>query len=349
MCFSHSCSLLLQVILLLRGAEVTTSCFHCFTTQADRANICKYAFLLGKMEAEDCLQRLQRGFKPLTNILIAFSEIESITNYLMTFEKEVKKNDTLYLPPAWADQFEKKIADLVKGVQDQVAIHPVTPCKPPCGFQKAARTLNCSTCLDEDCWLPVSCALENMDATEAETIFMPCRITFILPENVQVIWKYAKALRVTDMSDFVEIYRGNNLFLSFKPVRVSHIGTYACEIIDEDYDLILRRFYYLNVTQAKNSDRVAQFLSILGAKKPSQIAKEKRIKPSPSTTAAPKYTFLYSNISYAIYAAAIFMVITILVGCLGRYALSVDWETKSPRKHLPIQSQLGHMDTKPAS
>lgn len=53
-------------------------------------------------------------------------------------------------------------------------------------------------------------------------------------------------IKVNDLSYFKDLKTGNDPVMLIESTRVSHIGTYACEIVDEEEDIILRNFYYLN-------------------------------------------------------------------------------------------------------
>ncbi|XP_075706400.1 sperm acrosome membrane-associated protein 6-like [Rhinoderma darwinii] len=346
----------LQIVILLCGAEVVTSCLNCFTTPADRASICHYPVSLKKMEAIDCLQRLHRGFEPLTDTVIAFSQIQRIRLYLKGFEKEVQKISELYFPPSWVEQFEIKIAEFVKGVKDRAASHTAAECKPPCGLQKEARVFKCSRCAEEDCKLPVTCphkflssiykshvklllyscvrplfpfsvfSVEEMHVIELEKTIIHCRASFPLPDYATVVWKYAKNMKATDLGYFKDIYSGEDLFVMIEPTRASHTGTYACEVTDEDDDIILRQFYYLDVTQTDTreaSEVERYFRHALESTKIPEEKEEEMIKHVPSTLEKIQ-TFFQSYILYAIYAGVCCLIVTLLVGALWRYALSVD-------------------------
>ncbi|XP_075695106.1 sperm acrosome membrane-associated protein 6-like [Rhinoderma darwinii] len=316
----------LQIVILLCGAEVVTSCLNCFTTPADRASICQYPVSLKKMEAIDCLQRLHRGFEPLTDTVIAFSQIQRIRLYLKGFEKEVKQISELYFPPSWVEQFEIKIAEFVKGVKDRAASHTAAECKPPCGLQKEARVFKCSRCAEEDCQLPVTCPIEEIHVIELEKTIINCGSSFPLPDYATVVWKYAKNMKATDLGYFKDIYSGEDLFVMIEPTRASHKGTYACEVTDEDDDIILRQFYYLDVTPTDTreaSEVERYFRHALESTKIPEEKEEEMVKHVPSTLEKIQ-TFFQSYILYAIYAGVCCLIVTLLVGALWRYALSVD-------------------------
>ncbi|XP_075142269.1 sperm acrosome membrane-associated protein 6-like [Leptodactylus fuscus] len=334
--FFHSYKLLLQLIVILCGAEVVRSCLRCFTTPADRASICQHAVSLGKMGPEECLQRLNLGFDPLNDISLAFSQMDYVRKYLKTFEKEVKKFDKSASAPAWVEQFDQKMAQYVKAVKSRAASYPPAQCSPPCGLQKAARAFTCSRCAEEDCQLPVACPIESIKVNELDTTNIYCGASFILPDKLKVVWKYAKNMKVTDSSYFKDIHTGEDLFVMIKPTRVSHKGTYACEIFDEDDDIIIRKFYYLDVARSTFGDQMQmEFQRALVEKLPTQEDEEERLQHGPSTTETI-LSYLKSPISYAIYAGVCFLVIILVVGYLARYSLNVEWRNR--KKYSPLTS-----------
>ncbi|XP_072010936.1 sperm acrosome membrane-associated protein 6-like isoform X1 [Engystomops pustulosus] len=323
----NSCYLLLQLFLLLGGVEVARSCFHCFTTPAQRDQICHRPVSLHKMDPERCLQKLHAGFLPLNSISIAFSEIPYIKGYLKIFEKDVKSIDKSLSPPDWVHQFEITMAKYVQGVRDRVERHPPEQCRPPCGLQKAARTFTCNKCAEEDCNVPVACPLETLSVSELDQITIPCGASFPLPEDPKVSWKFAKNIRVADLSYFKHIKHGDQLFLLIKPVRMSHRGTYVCEVTDDDDDIILRKFHYLDVIQSDVRERAIMdiyFQRALVEKSPTQLKEEETTKQGPSTMDTILAT-LQNPIAYAVYAGIFLLAIILLARFLWYYALSVDW------------------------
>ncbi|XP_073511419.1 sperm acrosome membrane-associated protein 6 [Phyllobates terribilis] len=424
---------LLRILVLLCGAQVTTSCLSCFTTPEERARICEYPVSLNKISADDCLQSIHHAFSRLDDILIAFSEIRNIRSYIQTFEAEVRAISEDDIPSAWVNRFVNttkhfvlKLKELIttiictqtlftntlavslwvkgslqsyesyeltplpcfpsfslkhifeserskeaqlfkfrillkqhfkaasKGARTrQIKYHfrherkasnvslyipipytasfsmkhhveskPPSKCKPPCGLQKAARTFICSRCAQEDCTFPVACPLEVLRVEELGKSIIPCGGLFELPEFLKVIWKYARNLKTTDLGYFVDIFSGEDLFILIEPSRVIHIGTYVCEVTDEDDDIILRRFTYLDVIKnANNPDNNLEedFQRALESKTPEEVEEEKK-KETGSSKGNPD-----SPIRYVIYAAICCLFITLVFGYLWHYSLNVDW------------------------
>ncbi|XP_072001752.1 sperm acrosome membrane-associated protein 6-like [Engystomops pustulosus] len=327
--FFDSYYLLLQILVILCGAGLSSSCHSCFTTPAEKSSICQYAVSQGKMETEHCFQKLHMGFNPLTNISIAYSQVKYIKKYLKSFNEVVRKIDQSLISPSWVEQFERKMAEFVKHVIDHVASHPAEECTSSCGFQKAARTYSCRQCIMEDCKIPIACPLEVINVRELEQARIPCGASFRLPEHLKVEWKYAKNMKVTDFSYFTDISNGAKLYMMIKPVSFSHTGTYSCQITDDNHDVILRKFYYLNVIQSKSQTGEiwdVEFQRTLVGKLETPLEDE---IDGPSTADKIR-EFLKSPIGYAVCAGVCGLLVTIIAVLLWCYAPSVDLGRNRP-------------------
>ncbi|KAM4015775.1 sperm acrosome membrane-associated protein 6 isoform 4-T5 [Anomaloglossus baeobatrachus] len=258
----HPSDYLLQIVILLCGVQVTTSCLSCFTTPEERARICEYPVSRNMIPAEMCLEAIHYDFRQLDDMLI--------------------------------------------------------------GLQKAARTFSCSRCAQEDCTFPVACPLEMLKVEELGKSIIPCEGLFEFPEFLKVIWKYARNLKMTDLGYFTDIFAGEDLFIMIEPTRMSHIGTYVCEVIDEDDDIILRRFTYLDVIRNEkyaDNNLEEDFHRALESRTPDQVEEEKENETSSSRV---KIDFR-SPIFYVFYAFISCLILTLVFGYLWRYSISVDW------------------------
>ncbi|XP_075144226.1 uncharacterized protein LOC142219175 [Leptodactylus fuscus] len=155
--------------------------------------------------------------------------------------------------------------------------------------------------------------LTNHNLNELDMTNIYCGASFILPDKLKVVWKYAKNMNVTDLSYFKDIHTGEDLFVLLKPTRVSHKGTYACEIFDEDDDIIIRKFYYLLLLDQMQME--FHWASV--EKLPAQEDEEERLQHGPSITETI-LSYLKSPISYAIYAGVCLLVIVLVIGYLAR-------------------------------
>ncbi|KAF7656230.1 hypothetical protein LDENG_00044820 [Lucifuga dentata] len=69
-----------------------------------------------------------------------------------------------------------------------------TGCFPPCGFQGDAGVYNCIYCRLDSCELPLDCPVEEIEAMENSRIRMYCDVPFPLPDNIEMIWRFAEEL-----------------------------------------------------------------------------------------------------------------------------------------------------------
>ncbi|KAM4015773.1 sperm acrosome membrane-associated protein 6 isoform 2-T3 [Anomaloglossus baeobatrachus] len=309
----HPSDYLLQIVILLCGVQVTTSCLSCFTTPEERARICEYPVSRNMIPAEMCLEAIHYDFRQLDDMLIAFSQIHHIRSYIQTFEKEITAISENAPLSVWVDQLANKTLHFILKVKERIT-----------SLQKAARTFSCSRCAQEDCTFPVACPLEMLKVEELGKSIIPCEGLFEFPEFLKVIWKYARNLKMTDLGYFTDIFAGEDLFIMIEPTRMSHIGTYVCEVIDEDDDIILRRFTYLDVIRNEkyaDNNLEEDFHRALESRTPDQVEEEKENETSSSRV---KIDFR-SPIFYVFYAFISCLILTLVFGYLWRYSISVDW------------------------
>ncbi|XP_063813076.1 sperm acrosome membrane-associated protein 6-like [Pseudophryne corroboree] len=244
-------ALLLCILYLLCGAELCSSCFTCLRTAAERASICRYAQSMEKMDGVECLEKIRKGFKPLENIPLPFTEINKIRAHLGGFNITVREIRPSLSAKDWTAAFDLMIKDYIKDVKSIAAKNPAERCVPRCGIQKAARVFRCDECTVQDCNAAVECPLEDIYAKERELTNILCVPPFTLPSTITVTWMLARNLRVADISYCTTIYTGEDVHILINPTRKYHEGTYACQVRDADDDVIAEMFYFLNVTRSK--------------------------------------------------------------------------------------------------
>ncbi|KAM4015774.1 sperm acrosome membrane-associated protein 6 isoform 3-T4 [Anomaloglossus baeobatrachus] len=283
----HPSDYLLQIVILLCGVQVTTSCLSCFTTPEERARICEYPVSRNMIPAEMCLEAIHYDFRQLDDMLIAFSQIHHIRSYIQTFEKEITAISENAPLSVWVDQLANKTLHFILKVKERITI-------------------------------------EMLKVEELGKSIIPCEGLFEFPEFLKVIWKYARNLKMTDLGYFTDIFAGEDLFIMIEPTRMSHIGTYVCEVIDEDDDIILRRFTYLDVIRNEkyaDNNLEEDFHRALESRTPDQVEEEKENETSSSRV---KIDFR-SPIFYVFYAFISCLILTLVFGYLWRYSISVDW------------------------
>ncbi|XP_074837589.1 sperm acrosome membrane-associated protein 6 [Carettochelys insculpta] len=137
----------------------------------------------------------------------------------------------------------------------------------PPGYQKGAEVYKCTSCSIVECQLPLDCPVEEVWKKEGNRTALKCRVQFQTPPDVRISWKFVRdvSLRTRDLSLFRDLHLGAGSSLILRPTRLSHHGTYACQLTHED-DVLARKYFYLNVTsssQGAETDLQDMFQAIL--------------------------------------------------------------------------------------
>uniref|UniRef100_A0A8C5MF57 Uncharacterized protein n=1 Tax=Leptobrachium leishanense TaxID=445787 RepID=A0A8C5MF57_9ANUR len=197
------------------------SCYSCFTTPEDRADLCKFVSETLKLHygfnPGICHQFLQLRFQALNELEISYGQKRHISGLLRGVTQRIKnlKSDD------FGAALEKEVDSVIAEVKDIVARNPPKKCKAPCGFQKEARMFKCNTCVEEDCDLPVDCPLVDINAKSGELAIINCKMPFKIPEDISVVWKFASKIRTRDISSFKDIHYGDDLYAAISPARVT--------------------------------------------------------------------------------------------------------------------------------
>ncbi|XP_028281082.1 sperm acrosome membrane-associated protein 6 [Parambassis ranga] len=123
----------------------------------------------------------------------------------------------------------------------------VSGCFPPCGFQIAGAVYDCITCQYDSCEFPLDCPVEEIKVMENSRIRMRCDVPFGLPDDVEVIWRFAEEVNTQQMDQFVEVTVGVDRLYSIPSVSLHHQGTYQCEIFSGEHSIV-RLYFYVTVT-----------------------------------------------------------------------------------------------------
>ncbi|KAM6967510.1 sperm acrosome membrane-associated protein 6 [Aplochiton taeniatus] len=122
----------------------------------------------------------------------------------------------------------------------------VSGCFPPCGFQASGAEYNCITCRYDSCEYPLDCPIKEVKVMENNRTRMWCVVPFPLPDDVEVIWRYAEKVKTQNVDQFKEVTVGVDRLYSIPSANLEHQGTYQCEIYSGERSLI-RLYYYLTV------------------------------------------------------------------------------------------------------
>ncbi|XP_076827116.1 sperm acrosome membrane-associated protein 6 isoform X2 [Brachyhypopomus gauderio] len=127
-------------------------------------------------------------------------------------------------------------------------------CFPPCGFQALGAVYNCMTCQYDSCEFPLDCPLQEITVEENNRTQMWCKVPFLLPSDIQIVWRYAETKTVL-MDQFQEVTFGVDQLYSIPSARPEHSGTYQCEIFSHGRSLV-RIYYHLAVAPCGVVDHV---------------------------------------------------------------------------------------------
>ncbi|XP_072250631.1 sperm acrosome membrane-associated protein 6 [Leuresthes tenuis] len=228
------------------------SCYQCFVDVPDSLRLC-WGHVLTQYNVRNvdaCFRKLDRIFNTNERVIEAgrvgkgfdqkLKEILDAEILPMVKEFDQKLNDdTVYerrLQTA-ADNFIAAASKLPR----------VSGCFPPCGFQSAGAEYNCVTCHYDSCQFPLDCQVEEIEVMENSRSTMRCDVPFALPNDIEVIWRFAEEVKTQQREEFKEVTVGVDRLYSIPSVNLQHQGTYQCEIYSNHLSII-RLYYYINVT-----------------------------------------------------------------------------------------------------
>ncbi|XP_031154709.1 sperm acrosome membrane-associated protein 6 isoform X2 [Sander lucioperca] len=244
MCTSVLC--LMCVSLLFR---TSLSCYQCFVDIQDSLRLC-WGYSLTKpniRNVDACFRKLDRIFNNNGRVIEAGRVGEG-------YDKRLKELlDAEILP--MAKEFDKKLNDetvyeerLQTAADNFIAaaskLPRVSGCFPPCGFQSAGAVYNCITCQYDSCEFPLDCPVKEIKAMENSRSQMWCEVPFHLPDDMEVIWRFAEEVETQQVDQFKEVTAGVDRLYSIPSTSLHHQGTYQCEIYSGQRSIV-RLYYYL--------------------------------------------------------------------------------------------------------
>ncbi|XP_070690940.1 sperm acrosome membrane-associated protein 6 [Pempheris klunzingeri] len=232
--------------------STSLSCYQCFVNHQDSGRLC-WGHILTEYNVrnvEGCYQKLNRIFNNHERVIEAGRVGKG-------FDKQLKEVlDAVIMPIV--EEFDKKLNnDTVYEERLQTAadnfiaaaskLPRVSECIPPCGFQSADFLYNCITCKYDSCEFPLDCPVKEIQIMENSRSQMWCDVPFHLPNNIEVIWRFAGEVKTKQVDQFKEVTAGLDRLYSIRSTRLQHQGTYQCEIYSGQ-NSIVRIYYYLKVT-----------------------------------------------------------------------------------------------------
>nr|XP_033495625.1 sperm acrosome membrane-associated protein 6 [Epinephelus lanceolatus] len=258
MCTSALC---LVCVSLLFGTSL--SCYQCFVDVQDSLRLC-----WGHVLKEHNVRNVDACFRMLDRIFNNHARVIEAGRVGKGYDKQLKElldaeiqpmvqefdeklnNDTVYeerLQTA-ADNFIAAASKLPRGETYVWMLRSMCTClMHPSGFQSAGEAFNCITCQYDSCEFPLDCPVKEIKAMENSRSRMWCRVPFDLPEDIEVIWRFAEEVKTQQVDQFKEVTAGVDRLYSIPSTSSLHQGTYQCEIYSGQRSIV-RLYYYLTVT-----------------------------------------------------------------------------------------------------
>uniref|UniRef100_UPI0037E78D69 sperm acrosome membrane-associated protein 6 n=1 Tax=Semicossyphus pulcher TaxID=241346 RepID=UPI0037E78D69 len=232
--------------------STSQSCFQCFVDVSDSARLC-WGHILTEHNVRNvdaCFRKLDRIFNNNQRVIEAGRVGEGYEKRL----KELLESEILPM----VEQFDKKEnKDTVYEERLQAAadnfiaaaskLPRVSGCFPPCGFQSAGAVYNCVTCKYDSCEFPLDCPVKDIKVMENSRSRVQCEVPFRLPNDMEVIWRFAGEVKTQQVDQFREVTAGVDRIYSIRSTSLQHQGTYQCEIYSGPRSIV-RLYYYLTVT-----------------------------------------------------------------------------------------------------
>ncbi|XP_060937810.1 sperm acrosome associated 6 [Limanda limanda] len=245
-------TLQLVCVSLLFGTSL--SCFQCFVDTKVSNPLCLGHILTDNnvriRSVDACYRMLGRLFDKNERVIEAgrvgrgsdkqLKELLEAEILPMVKEFDHKENDdTVYEKrlQAAADNFIAAASKLPR----------VTGCFPPCGFQSEGAEYNCVTCQYDSCEFPLDCPIKEIKVMENSRSRMRCDVPFHLPNNIQVIWRFAEEVRTQQVDQFKEVTAGVDRLYSIPSTNFYHQGSYMCEIYSGQRSIV-RLYFHIAVT-----------------------------------------------------------------------------------------------------
>ncbi|XP_075764506.1 sperm acrosome membrane-associated protein 6 isoform X2 [Pelodiscus sinensis] len=262
--------LLLPLCLSLLLVPWAPGCLFCFSTPQQRLRVCQVFLGHASSRHTACLGTLQAAFQPHTQLVVGAVELEKLKDTFSNVIFSLEEKGVAKVP------YQVAFPEVAARIQPELA-----QLKP--GYQKDAQVYRCSSCSTVECQLPLDCPehlhhypcldsphpcfalpVEDVWKAEGNRTALRCRVPFQTSPEVRIGWRFAKDLRTRDLSLFRDLRQGASSLI-LHPTRVSHRGTYVCQLTEED-DVVARKYFYLNVTsssQGAETDLQNMFLAIL--------------------------------------------------------------------------------------
>ncbi|XP_042279428.1 sperm acrosome membrane-associated protein 6 isoform X1 [Thunnus maccoyii] len=246
------CTSALWFVCLSLLFSTSLSCYQCFVDVQDSLRLC-----WGHILTEHNVRNVDACFRKLDRIFNNDQRVIQAGRVGKGYDKQLKEIlDAEILP--MAEEFDKKLNnDTVYEERLQTAadnfiaaaskLPRVSGCFPPCGFQSAGAVYNCITCQYDSCEFPLDCPVKEIKVTENSRTRMRCDVPFPLPNDIEMVWRFAEEVKTQQVDQFKEVTAGVDRLYSIPSASLQHQGTYQCEIYSGQRSIV-RLYYYITVT-----------------------------------------------------------------------------------------------------
>ncbi|XP_014844882.1 PREDICTED: sperm acrosome membrane-associated protein 6-like [Poecilia mexicana] len=228
------------------------SCYICFIKPQVSGRLCT-GYIVEETNVnsvDECFRMLDRIFNTNETVIEAGRVAGGLEGKL----KEILEAEILPI----AREFQAKwIMDTVyesrlqKAADNFIAAASKLPrdtqCIPPCGFQNIDAAYNCDTCQYDSCLFPLDCPVEETEVMEGRGIEMRCDVPFDLPNDIEVVWRFAEQFKTQETEQFKEVTAGPDRLYFISSTSSQHTGTYQCEIFSGTRSIV-RLYFYITVT-----------------------------------------------------------------------------------------------------
>ncbi|XP_038568463.1 sperm acrosome membrane-associated protein 6 isoform X3 [Micropterus salmoides] len=229
--------------------NTSLSCYQCFVDVQDSLSLCwgHILTMYNVRNVDACFRKLDRIFNNNEGVIEAGRVGEG-------YEKQLKEILDKEILPMVKEFNQKLNKDTVYEERLQTAadnfiaaaskLPRVSGCIPPCGFQSAGAVYNCITCQYDSCEFPLDCPVQEIKVMENSRTRVWCEVPFHLPNNIEVVWRFAEEVKTQQVDQFEEATAGLDRLYSIPSTNLQHQGTYQCEIYSGQRSIV-RLYYYL--------------------------------------------------------------------------------------------------------
>ncbi|KAM6994482.1 sperm acrosome membrane-associated protein 6 [Tautogolabrus adspersus] len=246
------CTSVLWLMCLSLLLSTSLSCFQCFVDLPDSARLC-----WGHILTQHNVRNVDACFRKLDRIFNNNERVIEAGRVGKGYDKQLKELLDFEILPIVEEFDKKENKDTVYEQRLQTAadnfiaaaskLPRVSGCFPPCGFQSAGAVYNCVTCQYDSCEFPLDCPVKGIQVMENSRSQVRCDVPFRLPNDIEVIWRFAEELKTQQVDQFKEVTAGRDKLYSIPSTSLHHQGTYQCEIYSGQRSIV-RLYYYLTVT-----------------------------------------------------------------------------------------------------